>query len=467
MTTVMAVAATADTETILEESSHNLNLIKGMLALAIFVMGLLSVIAPQRLVASEGAQHWFSLGNMAASGVLMSGGLVHMLADAGAVLNEVGSKFPMANFVAGLTFIGFMVLEELLHVVFMNMDEDGEGGLLSGVIMVSHDHGHGLHGVENKTNDHSHNHNDTSDHHSHIHNDNDHSHNHQHHNNDSSNHSHSHQNDNSHSHGHDQAHEKVPLLSGKENHTDVELSPPKHSKRRSCGGCMGHAGTYGLVVAPHPMLMPDNTEAAVMLDTSHRQQRRTSHIVSERPEHHHHHEDHLELHLHGSIVATCVLMLALSIHAILAGVSIGIESSPQEIASTALAILAHKSFEGFCLGSSLVSAQLVGVVFWSLAIGWTLATPIGIFVGQAIVWLTTEKNVDDPTDSDRTIAIVKAMVAGTFLYIAIVEIGSKELLACRHEDQQHGSKWQKWVDVGKLVCFVAGYLAMSALALVV
>lgn len=99
---------TSESATIMTDASDstasspmNMVLIKLVLAAAIFGMGLVSVVLPQRLASKEGAQHWFSLGNMAASGILMCGGLVHMLADSAQVLNDQ-DKFPIANFVAGL-----------------------------------------------------------------------------------------------------------------------------------------------------------------------------------------------------------------------------------------------------------------------------------------------------------------------------------------------------------------------------
>ena len=105
-----------------------------------------------------------------------------------------------------------------------------------------------------------------------------------------------------------------------------------------------------------------------------------------------------------------------------------------------------------------------------------MATPSGIWIGQVMtrIWsIIPQEEEDEDTDENTTnnhsiaIATVKAMVAGTFLYIAIVEIGSKELLACRHGDGDHGSKRQKQLDVAKLICFVVGFLMMSGLALFV
>lgn len=161
-------------------------------------------------------------------------------------------------------------------------------------------------------------------------------------------------------------------------------------------------------------------------------------------------------------------MVALSIHSILAGVSIGIESSPEAIASTAIAILAHKSFEGFCLGSSLVSAQVKPMPFWILGVTFACATPLGIIIGQIAMhhFISPYSSTTSDDQHGNAVAIIQAIVAGTFLYIAIVEIGAKELLACRHTEREHGSSWQKQIDAAKLVCFVFGFLIMSALAFV-
>ena len=451
-------------------------MIKAALAVAIFILGLLSVLAPQRLVAtsSDTAQHWFSLGNMAASGVLLSAGLVHMLADSAEALDK--TEFPLANFVAGLTFIGFMVLEESLHLMFMSVESDGSDPL-GQAIMAGHDHGHG-HGHERETTNHiEKNGHSSANHHPH----------------------------NNSSHSHDHQHETTPLLLEKVRQADglnkFDLPKPEHTdppvpdprpikrvpsapaaiqRRRSSGGtgCVGYQNpnTYrpSIIFQSNPQM--ELTDSLLPEEPSSPELRRrstgmlslsmTTSKESHHHHHHHHHKDHLDLHLHGSVVASGILMLALSIHSIMAGISIGILSSPETIASTALAILAHKAFEGFCLGSSLVSAHIAShhlVAYWSLCIAFALATPMGILMGYCM-----KEGLEQSKDHSKTvIGMVQAMVAGTFLYISIVEIGTKELLACRHEDAEHGSQWQKYLDVAKLICFVLGYLAMSGLALFV
>ena len=73
---------------------------------------------------------------------------------------------------------------------------------------------------------------------------------------------------------------------------------------------------------------------------------------------HHHHVDHVSEHLHGSLLASLMLLMALSIHSILAGLSIGLVQDTKEILSTAVAIVAHKVFAGYALGSTMAATDL-------------------------------------------------------------------------------------------------------------
>ena len=62
---------------------------------------------------------------------------------------------------------------------------------------------------------------------------------------------------------------------------------------------------------------------------------------------HHHHHEHLEKHLHGSVIAAVALLVALCIHSILAGVEIGIEKTRKEVMAVFIALIAHKCFAGY------------------------------------------------------------------------------------------------------------------------
>lgn len=340
-----------------------------------------------------------------ASGVLLSAGLVHQLADAAETLNRP-DQFPWAMFLCGLTFLAFLVLEESLHLIFSqaHSHSDKTHSLDLHAMMHSHDHSHTATATTTT------------------------------------------------SRPRDETPvlpEAIPLFIHQQKREISDYSGISQFSKRSLSCGRPRAGGGGEVDS-HEGDSPTKLSTIFSSGQSHH-----SHS-------HHHHDDHLELHLHGSLLASAILMMALSIHSILAGVSIGIEGNRQQIASTAIAILAHKAFEGFCLGSSLITANLEDGAVWVLGLAFSCATPLGILVGQI---LSSEANSSMGEDS-TTIAVVQAVVAGTFLYIAIMEIGAKELLACRHnEDDDPASASGKGVEQAKLFFFVFGFLAMSLLAL--
>jgi zinc transporter ZupT len=429
----------------------SIDTIKLILAASILVMGLASVFAPRTLT---GMPEIFSLGNMMASGVLLSAGLVHQLADSAATLNHA-DKFPWAMFLCGLTFLAFMVLEESLHLLL--------GGEDAGVDIdrPHHHHHHQQEHPETKKSSlapnafalhemlHGRGSFPTPHRHGHV--------------------------------------DEAPA----DNYADEtqRLVQSIHNQIGTFHGssCCSHLHTS---CETKPETSSNGSSSSNNNNNTHRhQQRQFGSFLQSTKSHqedpyqlqeHHHHDDHIDLHLHGSILASGILMLALSIHSILAGVSIGIDNDLNSLTGTAIAILAHKSFEGFCLGSSLVNAQLDHRPFLIVGTVFAFATPVGILIGR---WILMGEGFpkDDRgggAGGGTTIAVVQAMVAGTFLYIAIVEIGTKELLACRHELVPPGADVggggnttptntktrQTQLEAAKLVCFVFGFLAMSALA---
>lgn len=351
--------------------SNMLSLIalKYVLIVGILIMGLVSVYAARRLA---GAQALFSFGNMLASGVLLSAGLVHQLADSADVLNTKG-EFPWAMFIAGSTFILFMVTEELLHVLIPA--------------------------------------------------------------------------DNDHTAHESTAHEHQHLLPEGIKTADYSRSSAYSvcSHESSCHGTDADWGAEGSRRRSRPSQF-----GAWMQSSRTAEDDDDKTIIAE----HHHHDDHIHLHLHGSVVASVILMMTLSLHSFLAGVSIGIATSVEEMTGITIAILAHKGFEGFCLGINMVDSHLDRGPF--AVLGWTFAsmTPLGILAGSLISGVAT---------NESTIATLEAVIAGCFLYISIVEIGGKELLACRH-DHEATTTQQKVLEGMKLLCFVLGFLFMSYLA---
>ncbi|MYD43901.1 MAG: hypothetical protein F4W90_08425, partial [Gammaproteobacteria bacterium] len=118
-----------------------------------------------------------------------------------------------------------------------------------------------------------------------------------------------------------------------------------------------------------------------------------------------------------------VLLTMLSIHSIVAGIALGLETTVAGVVAMLFAIAFHKGPAAFAL---TVCAHSSGVSmarqWWFLAL-FCVMTPVGIVIGisSGVVWL----------ESSDTYSILQgafcAFAAGTFIYIAVIDIIDKEL----------------------------------------
>ncbi len=118
----------------------------------------------------------------------------------------------------------------------------------------------------------------------------------------------------------------------------------------------------------------------------------------------------------GHSIYPFVLTLVLSIHSIIAGAALGLEKSLVSSFVIFIAIISHKGCAAFALGVSLREIdiprpRMVGVI----AI-FSCMTPLGIILGSAFSTLLKGKA------AYFVEAVFDGLAAGTFLYIAILDI---------------------------------------------
>ena len=140
------------------------------------------------------------------------------------------------------------------------------------------------------------------------------------------------------------------------------------------------------------------------------------------------------------------LVIALSIHSLIAGVAMGAQETLADVTLIFTAIVAHKSTAGFALGVSLARNDIPRGRSLSLIGLFALVTPIGILVGL----LVTDALVGRAQDVFD--AVFLALAAGSFVYIAAFDIIRDEFL-------QPGPRLAKWLLAA------AGYGLMGLLAL--
>ncbi|MEO1057161.1 MAG: ZIP family metal transporter [Actinomycetota bacterium] len=141
-----------------------------------------------------------------------------------------------------------------------------------------------------------------------------------------------------------------------------------------------------------------------------------------------------------------VLIVALSVHSIIAGLALGAQLDTTQIWVIFVAIIAHKSSAAFALSVSFVRGGLDRGLSLRLLAAFTLTTPAGVLVGAAV------SSILDNRAEIYFDATFTAMAAGTFLYIASLDIIRDEFL--------HGAeRVQKWL------LLVVAYGGTSLLAL--
>jgi len=140
--------------------------------------------------------------------------------------------------------------------------------------------------------------------------------------------------------------------------------------------------------------------------------------------HHHHHHHSVDLSSSLSL-RTFLLLFGLSIHSIFEGIAIGLQSDPGDFGRLIVAVLVHEVLCSFAFGVSLCQQRarplpaVLSVVFLSACIP----------VGMSSAFLMTMVN--------QLTAIVlrftlEGLAAGTFVYVACVEMLSAELNKAGH-----------------------------------
>lgn len=136
------------------------------------------------------------------------------------------------------------------------------------------------------------------------------------------------------------------------------------------------------------------------------------------------------------------VLLTLSVHSVLAGIALGAQDSSAGAFFIFLAIIAHKSTAAFSLGVSLARSSAPLRRSRRHILLFSLTTPLGIVLG-ALAGQLLRSVVGGYFD-----AAFLALAAGTFLYIAAVDIIQDEFLRA-------GGRLAKWLWAAAAVALMA------------
>ena len=162
--------------------------------------------------------------------------------------------------------------------------------------------------------------------------------------------------------------------------------------------------------------------------------------------HGHHHGIELATRDNKRPIYPYVLTIVISLHSIIAGYALGGGGTFELILVIFAAEISHKFSAAFALGVSLVRSDVplarLRRILWLFA----LMTPIGVVLGE----LVSARISGDA--ASLVSGIINAVAAGTFLYVAIVDIIHEEF----------DSSKDLWPKFGLLI---TGLLAMGLLAI--
>nr|ACO11533.1 Zinc transporter ZIP3 [Caligus rogercresseyi] len=162
-------------------------------------------------------------------------------------------------------------------------------------------------------------------------------------------------------------------------------------------------------------------------------------------------DDHLQRNDDGfhedttSLLRSIVLLVALSVHSVLEGLAIGLQSSERELWEILAAVLSHKLIMAFTFGLSVSQSKIRVRTFALFVFIFSFSCPLGIAIGSGIAAM--------PYSSVGNVirVVLTGLSGGTFLFVTFFEIISKEFTR---------------IGYGRLLKFLSlfiGFLGMSGL----
>lgn len=142
--------------------------------------------------------------------------------------------------------------------------------------------------------------------------------------------------------------------------------------------------------------------------------------------HHDHHDEHHHSHIiPGEVDSTVkairglLIVLALSVHELFEGLSVGLESSAGNVWYMFGAVSAHKLVIAFCIGVELVTSGMKTFLVVIYVFTFAVVSPLGIGIGMAI------SNIEQDS-SDVVSVFLQGLASGTLLYVVFFEILQNE-----------------------------------------
>jgi zinc transporter 1/2/3 len=230
-----------------------------------------------------------------------------------------------------------------------------------------------------------------------------------------------------------------------------------------CGEAIQHSHDHNNLDEERQLILP------VESSTSHSHQVVQSYGTTEKTkietceEHQHHHDVQDELIneriCHTSHVEPCRqtlagvigMLTALSIHALIEGLAIGIQDTTPRVMILFTAVISHKFVVGFCLGVELsVSAGATFKHHFAAIFVFSMGSVLGIAIGMGLVDLSS-------VSDSKFLPIMQGIAGGTLLYVTVCEVLPRE------KARWHQNRVNRAAGLSQLLAFTLGFTVMTLL----
>ncbi|KAH9620397.1 hypothetical protein KSS87_015853, partial [Heliosperma pusillum] len=163
--------------------------------------------------------------------------------------------------------------------------------------------------------------------------------------------------------------------------------------------------------------------------------------------------DQTILHLIRHRVTAQVLELGILVHSVIIGISVGTSQRLDIIKPLMAALSFHQFFEGMGLGGCISQAEFKSRAMATMALFFSLTTPVGIAIGIAISGVYDE-------NSPRALIIqgmFDSAAAGILIYMALVDLLAADFM---HPRMQNNTR----IQLGSHISLLLGAACMSVLA---
>ncbi|KAF8007486.1 hypothetical protein BT93_K1489 [Corymbia citriodora subsp. variegata] len=152
-------------------------------------------------------------------------------------------------------------------------------------------------------------------------------------------------------------------------------------------------------------------------------------------------------------VVSQVLELGIVVHSVIIGISLGASESPKTIRPLVAALTFHQFFEGMGLGGCITQAKFETRASATMALFFSLTTPVGIAIGLGV------SNVYDENSPKALVVegIFNAASSGILIYMALVDLLAADFMSAKLQNNGR-------LLSGTFVALLLGAGCMSLLA---